>query len=201
MSDVFWEKSYQKIDVETFGKPSREIVEIVKKLKDGSRILDIGCGEGRHSICCASQGHIVDAIDISSNGINKLLQLSSGKYKINAQVSDIASFETESQYDLIIAHGVLQFLSPVVRDKSIQKMKKLTKVNGYNAIAIFTDSIDLPPDLEPLLIGVLSDGEINNYYDDWCQELYESYEFEDEHEGGIKHRHAINKGIYLKKYD
>lgn len=199
MSEVFWEKSYQKIDVETFGKPSREIVEIVKKLKDGSRILDIGCGEGRHSIYCASQGHIVDAIDISSNGISKLLKLSSSKYEINAQVSDIASFETESQYDLIIAHGVLQFLSPVVRDESIQKMKKLTKVNGYNAIAIFTDSIDLPPDLEPLLIGVLSDGEINNYYDDWCQELYESYEFEDEHEGGLKHRHAINKGIYLNK--
>lgn len=99
---------------------------------------------------------------------------------------------------MIIAHGVLQFLTPSDRDESIKKMQSMTSVSGYNAIAIFTDELELPEDLAAYLMGVLKDGEISTYYSKWNIELYESYEFEDEHEGGLKHRHAINKGIYRK---
>ncbi|SHI02760.1 Tellurite resistance protein TehB [Clostridium collagenovorans DSM 3089] len=102
------------------------------------------------------------------------------------------------KYDLIIAHGILQFIKKNDRDKFIKYMKANTKHSGYNVIAVFTDTIELPKDLEKHLIGIFKEEEIKSYYDDWEIEMFESYIFEDEHENGLRHSHAINKIVARK---
>ena len=42
--------------------------------------------------------------------------------------------------------------------------------------------------------------EIKDYYKNWQIEMFESRKFNDEHENGIKHCHAMNK-IVAKKLD
>lgn len=197
MKKVFWETSYEKSLESTFGKPSVEVVEFSKHLKPQSNILDLGCGDGRLSVFLASLGHHVDAVDISENGLNKLKRISS-EYSINTFHCDVTEFETKKVYDMVIAHGLLQFIESKKRDELIDKMKAWTKEDGYNIVAVFTDVLPLPEDLSPYLVGVFKEDEIRSFYTGWEELYYKSYTFNDEHEGGLKHTHAVNKGVYRK---
>lgn len=199
MKDIFWKETYKNDKVSTFGNPSGEVKLICDELDENSDILDMGCGDGRHSIFLAEKGYNVDAFDISTDAISKINRISAeSNIKINTYVKSVDEFEFKKKYDLIISHGLFQFISKEIRDDTIRKMKENTKDGGYNIIAVFTDSIELPEDLKPYLIGVFKEGEIKNYYNDWQIQSFETYIFEDEHEGGIRHKHAINK-IVAKK--
>ena len=68
----FWESEYLNREKSTFGNPSKEVVDIVQHLEKGARVLDVGCGDGRHSLYLANLGFRVDAFDISENAIKKL---------------------------------------------------------------------------------------------------------------------------------
>ncbi len=201
MTDIFWEKSYQNMDTSTFGKPSKEIVALADQLPQDAKVLDVGCGEGRHAVFLASLGFRVDAIDISQKGIEKPKRLADCGLEINAQVCDVSSFSSDNHYDLIIAHGVLQFMEVPKRDLAISKLKQLTKPGGYNVIAVFTNALEIPQDLKPHMVGVFKEEEICRYYDDWKTDMFEAYTFHDEHEGGIRHHHALNKAVFRKPSD
>lgn len=200
MNNVFWESEYNNLERETFGKPSDEIYDIACELKKGSQILDVGAGEGRNAIYLSEQGFNVDAFDISEKGIKKLNYLATKKgVYINSFICDVSNFIFCKQYDLIIAHGILQFIDNSIRNKFIEQMKNFTKVGGYNIISVFTNTTEIPEDLKDLMIGVFKDGEIKTYYTKWDVE-YKSYSFNDEHENGIKHTHTANKIIAQKKF-
>lgn len=53
--------------------PDETFIGFVKEfLKPGMRVLDLGCGSGRHSLYCAQKGIETHAVDISDNGLNML---------------------------------------------------------------------------------------------------------------------------------
>ena len=80
----------------------------------------------------------------------------------------------------------------------LTNIKKYTKQNGYNIHAVITDTIEPPDDLKPLCKGLFKEREIFEYYKDWEIILKKTYILEDEHPGGIKHRHPINKIVARK---
>lgn len=190
----FWESEYLNKEKSTFGNPSKEVENIVQYLKKDSKILDVGCGDGRHSLYLAGFGFQVDAFDISVNAINKINYMKKrSNLNINTYVCDVLDFKFKYKYDLIIIHGVLQFIEKVKQPKIIELLKKWTSPNGYHIIAVFTDEEPVPSDLKNVMIGVFKNGEIKEYYKDWQIETFENYKFHDEHENGIKHCHAVNK--------
>jgi tellurite methyltransferase len=198
VDNAFWETEYNNLDRETFGKPSEEIYGIANKLEKGSQILDVGAGEGRNAIYLSKLGFDVDAFDISKKGIKKMdyLAAKNGIY-INSFICDISNFKFTKQYDLIVAHGILQFIDKTIRDEFIEQMKDFTKPGGYNIISVFTDATETPEDLRNLMVGVFKDGQIQSFYTEWDVD-YKSYTFNDEHENGIKHTHSANKIIARK---
>lgn len=202
MKEVFWEKSYKNKKISTFGKPSKEVEGLMAKLSKGSSILDMACGEGRHGLFLAQNGFQVDAFDISENGIDKLKRLAvENDVKLNAWVEDIENFKFIKKYDVIISHGLFQFIKKNLRERVIRDMKEHTKPGGHNIIAVFTNTLELPEDLAPYMIGVFQEAEILEYYKDWIVEDFQSYVFEDEHENNIRHTHSINKLVVKKSSD
>ncbi|MBC8145704.1 MAG: methyltransferase domain-containing protein [bacterium] len=200
MSEPFWERTYADIEgPDTFGSPSNEIVRLARVLGRGATVLDIGSGDGRNAVFLAEQGLAVTAIDVSEVGIAKLAHRAGiAGVSINAVVADVCSYEISGQYDLIIAHGMLHLLRPECRDEVLSSMIANTKHGGFNVVAVFTDSIPSPDDLAPFTIGLFKEGEIFDRYRDWIIDEQRSYVLEDEHPGGIRHRHPINKVVAQK---
>lgn len=195
----FWENEYLNKERSTFGNPSKEVEDIVSLLPNEVKILDVGCGDGRHSLYLAGLGFQVDAFDISQNAINKINYLKElSGLNINTYVCDALEFEFKHKYDLIIVHGVLQFIEREKQPEILELLKKWTNVNGYHIVALFTDEEPVPEDLKDVMVGVFKNEEIKDYYNEWEIKMFESYKFNDEHENGIKHCHALNKIIARK---
>ena len=94
---IKWNQKYKK------KKYPREPAQILKDhahLAQTGKALDIGAGNGRHSIFLAEQGFSVDAIDISDIGLAKF----AGRHpKIHAVCADLDTFEIpRNRYDLIV---------------------------------------------------------------------------------------------------
>lgn len=191
----FWESNYLLNDkADTFGQPSQEVVELSQELPPDSKILDIGCGDGRHSLFLAKSGFDVKAIDISTTGINKLSQLAENAgVSIDTRVVDMREFTFENNYDVIIAHGCLHLIPRADGLELLNRIKEHTNTLGFNIIVVFTNKLPPPADLRAFHVGLFDEGELYDFYRDWKIIESKSYILEDEHPGGIQHRHPINK--------
>ena len=195
----FWENEYLNREKSTFGDPSKEVMDIVPLLPQGARILDVGCGDGRHALYLAGLGFQVDAFDISQAAVDKVNYLKEcHQLNINTFVCDTLGFTFKHKYDLIILHGLLQFIEKEKQPQIITLLKQWTNAGGYHIAALFTDEEPVPEDLKDVMVGVFRAGEIKTYYQDWETVMFESRKFNDEHENGIRHCHAMNKIVTRK---
>jgi tellurite methyltransferase len=136
----------------------------------------------------------VTAVDKSKSGIARLREVASAEgLALEAVLGDLAELGHRRGYDLVIAHGVLHLLPPPRADDAVQAMKAATRPGGWNVAAVFTDALPQPRDLEPFVLKPFSKGELFAFYSDWELGRADSYVLEDEHSGGIRHRHAIDR--------
>lgn len=195
----FWESGYGDPDVETFGPASEEVAGIAAALPEGGFALDLGCGEGRNALCLAAHGLHVDAFDLSVAGVRKLRSRARRKnLDVQAWVQEIETFSFRREYDLVVAHGVLHLLKRDVRSRVLESIQRHTRAGGRNIVAVFTDRLPAPPDLASRMRGVFREGELLDYYRGWYVEDWQAYTLEDEHPGGVRHRHPINKIVAQK---
>jgi len=81
------------------------IKEIVS-LAEGSNILDVPCGFGRHSIALAKEGFNVTGIDIAEEYIHTLNEaISEFKLPATAIRADILEYELNGNYDVALCLG------------------------------------------------------------------------------------------------
>jgi len=198
----FWEESYKKGSIaNTFanGKPSPEFNDLVKELPQNASVLDLGCGDGRNAIFLAENGFNVTAVDILKAGIEKLKKIAKDRgISVTTEVIDMRDFIFSTTYDLIISHGCLHLIKRKHWISLIDKIKNNTKTGGYNVVAVFTNKIPPPNDLKEFTIGLFDEGELFRFYQDWRIMSQQSYFLEDQHTGGIKHKHPINKLVAQK---
>lgn len=190
----FWEAVYDSREGSAFGEPSNVVVSLAETLPAGAAVLDLGCGDGRHALFFARHGFDVTAVDISESAIRKTrsLALESG-VALRTEVADMTSLHCDRQFDLIIAYGCLHLIEHTQSKWLLERMKAYTLPGGRNFVAIFTDTITLPPDLKKFCIGLFREGELSECYSDWQTELQRSYVLADEHPGDIHHIHHLNE--------
>ncbi|MCK5840813.1 MAG: methyltransferase domain-containing protein [Candidatus Sabulitectum sp.] len=201
MKKPFWEESYSSVKAKSFGgTASDEIIDLMKLLPAGARVLDLGCGDGRNAIPLAEAGFDVTAVDISEAGIGKLRTLTQdcGVF-IQTVVADMSGYQIQGKFDFIVAHGSLHLLERVQWRKLIAQIQEHTLPGGYNAVTVFTDSVPASSDMEDFFIGLFQEGELFSIYSHWELLLQKSYIFEDEHPGRIHHVHAANKIVACRK--
>lgn len=92
-----------------------EVEFIIKdaNLNAGSKVLDIMCGFGRHSIELAKKGVIVTAVDNLPDYINEIKDISSAEgLLVEARCEDVIEMQIDEQYDTVICMGnSLQFFN------------------------------------------------------------------------------------------
>ncbi|MFW5866482.1 MAG: class I SAM-dependent methyltransferase [Armatimonadota bacterium] len=90
-------------------QPDSALKSIVRTHLSSGRALDIGAGEGRHSIFLARSGFVVEAVDLSEEAVARLREFARrGRLPIDARVGDCSDPECiTGQFDLIVADTVL----------------------------------------------------------------------------------------------
>ena len=195
----FWEHAYQIPTASVFGKPSAEIIALADKLPSITAVLDLGCGEGRNALFLAERGFDVTAVDISEHGIGKLRsQAAQRGLQVRAEVADMRRYKWDREFGLIISHGCLHLIERSAWQHVLEHMKTHTAADGYNVVAVFTDRLAPPPDLEAFCIGLFREAELFDFYRNWKIESQQSYTIHDEHPGGIRHTHPIDKIVARK---
>jgi len=201
LSLPFWEELYQKDNLYAFSpQPNPTVVKFEPYLSAGSKILEVGAGEGQNALYLARHGQYrVSAFDLSTNAIAKLKRKAQQQNVcVNCFPADLTTYEFVASYDMVLCFGTLHFVSKENWKQFIIRAKDHTNTGGIHIMQIFTDKVPASDDIAPYAIGLAKEGEIQELYSDWEILEFSSHVFEDEHPNVPKHLHASNKIVARK---
>lgn len=118
--------------------PSETVVQYVFRnfKRDGSeKILDLGCGAGRHTVFMAAENIIPYGLDYSTEGVEytqKVLDISGMKKHIdNIKEGSMTEIPFENDFfDGIICFGALYYLTYADIEKAVNEMYRVMKLGG-----------------------------------------------------------------------
>jgi tellurite methyltransferase len=160
-------------------------------------VLDLGCGEGRNALYLAGLGHHVRAVDISEAGIAKLHGVAAGLDLI-AEVGDLNTYRVEGDWDLVMAHGVIDYLENPTWRRLCDDIRAHTVPGGFNAYTcmLFTEEFPEPPEFRRAgFKHSLAPYELVSTYAGWEICRHDRYVKWDQHPGIPIHCHPVDKVV------
>lgn len=140
--ETLFENYAQKYDNESFTKGTIgecNFIEQEINHNKQARILDIGCGTGRHSIELAKRGYSVTGVDLSESLINRAKELAEKeKLKIDFQIKDARELTFSNEFDLaiMICEGAFPLME--TDEMNFQILQNATRSLKGNGKLIFT---------------------------------------------------------------
>ena len=172
-----------------------DIVKGIVKLKKTGAVLDLGVGYGRNALFLARQGFSVVGVDTSELAISRFREFSKELgVDVIGIVGDMAQFEFDKKYDVILSIATLNLIKREKDDELIQKIKANTENGGLNAISTFTELV--PSEGVSFLY---KKNELKNIYKDWEIINYNEHRTSiRQHENWPPHRHT-NANLLARK--
>lgn len=135
-----WDKIFKQYG-KVFIKPHEDIPKIVKLFKERGvkKVLDLGCGSGRHTIYLAKRDFNVYGIDIASTGIQITKKwLKKEGLKAPLKISDIYKKlpYKDNFFDTIISTHTLHHARIEKIRKLIKEMERILKSGGLIFIIV-----------------------------------------------------------------
>ena len=134
-----WDEIYSQGGYGDF-EPDEEIVNLCESLQVG-RALDVGAGEGRHSLWLAQQGWRVDALDVSAAGLESLAGRARERgLHINCIVGSAADHPYEKgTYGLVLSTGgALNFFKKTTGRAIIRSLTEALMPGGVLYLSVAT---------------------------------------------------------------
>ena len=134
--EIWLNQAYPKIK-EWFQK---EIAYLKKNIKQNSKILDIGCGFGRHIEILADFSKEVIGIDNNSDMIKKAKNRLSNFKNVKLFVQDAQKLDFEDDYfDYVICMTNTFGDFPEIKENVLKGMKRVCKKDGKIIISVYND--------------------------------------------------------------
>jgi cyclopropane fatty-acyl-phospholipid synthase-like methyltransferase len=104
------------------------------------RVLDLGCGTGRHALFPAAEGYEAYASDISRPGLDEVRRAAEArKLIVDTQLTaDLACYEPDF-FDAVISFGVLYYMSFEAAGACIASVHRILKPGGKFLCVTRTD--------------------------------------------------------------
>ena len=121
---------------------TQEVLNCIKeyKINKKSKILDLGCGEGRDAIYLLNNGYDVLAVDYSQTVIEKCKELSNNNYNKHFRQFDLINDKMNCKFDFIYSIAVLHmFVLEEHRNKFLSFVREHLKNNGICLICVLGD--------------------------------------------------------------
>lgn len=137
---IRWEKLHEQSRFRP-KYPSEEIVQFTFRnfKRDGKeKVLDLGCGAGRHIYFMANEGIDVYGCDISREGINytrELLKRNNLSASLNVASIDKLPYE-DNFFHGLISYGVLYYCKIEQIKKAISEIYRVLKQGGKGLIIV-----------------------------------------------------------------
>jgi len=142
-NELRWDEIYKwnKMEQNYLVYPDEEVVRILKKEfipNNVKKVLDIGCGSGRHSLAMLKEGLEVYAIDSSSTSLSIAKKLCDGcNKKIFLKEGSVTAIPyAEDSFDGVLCWGILHYLSPDEVQKALKEIHRILKPRGYFALTL-----------------------------------------------------------------
>ncbi|MCI5602040.1 MAG: class I SAM-dependent methyltransferase [Clostridiales bacterium] len=135
-SEELWKKLHEESRYRP-KYPSENVVQYVFRNfeRNGkTKVLDLGCGAGRHIVFMANENIVPYGVDFSSEGVNytkeRLHEIGKDDYMDNIQVGDLTNIPFEDDmFDGIICYGALYYLTYKDSMIAVSEMKRVLKKN------------------------------------------------------------------------
>ena len=136
-----WEDIFKKGKVKFLQKPHPDMKKLVKLFKKNNvkRILDLGCGSGRHVTYFAKNGFEVYGMDNSPTGLKKTEE----KLKdlnLNAKLKNADCYKTfpyeDDFFDAIVSIQVIHHAKIKEIQKCISESKRVLKKDGFIFVTV-----------------------------------------------------------------
>lgn len=107
-----------------------DLLSCEARLEVGQRILEVGCGMGRHTFYLSSKGFRMTGLDLSPRLLERLRRFDGGRYGVETHCADVLSCPTEwrNRFDAVIGFFVLHHFHDL--HASFQAMAPLVKPGG-----------------------------------------------------------------------
>ncbi len=129
-----WEKEYRHLQWGCAGSTSH----ITERLPTGSKVLDVGCGCGRHLLPLSSS-YSTTGIDISFTALTRAKDyLEKHNRKADYATASLTHLPLKGEtFDAVICLGVLQHLTESGRYTAVSEIKRILKSNGLVFFEVF----------------------------------------------------------------
>lgn len=159
MDNGTWDKFYNDHG-RFYLLPHPAIPEFIEKLRGiaAIKILDLGCGSGRHLIALAEKGYDVEGVDFSPVAVRVANEwLESRDLPGKAVIADLhekLQAYKNNEFDAIIAINSLNYQSSDSFLKSIKEVNRLLKTGGLVLIVLPSkESVIIKPETEQVLMN------------------------------------------------
>jgi len=111
-------------------------LELIELIEGGRiqpcKVIDIGCGEGVHSVYLAKKGFDVTGIDLSENAIKHAKQnAKDAGVDVKFIVMDILDLDKlDKKFDFVLEWAVMHHIRPEQREKYVENVSGVLKDDG-----------------------------------------------------------------------
>ena len=125
-------------------EPSPDAVRFLERLRaevPGGRLLDIGCGEGRHAIAAARRGFEVDAIDFEPLAIHRARRFAKleGAAGIRFRVASVFGLPfADAAFDVALDYGCLHHQRKANWPAYKASLLRVLKPRGFYVLSVFS---------------------------------------------------------------
>ncbi|MFA5127205.1 MAG: class I SAM-dependent methyltransferase [Patescibacteria group bacterium] len=129
--------------------PSQVIISLLKTNKINGcakhqRVLDLGCGDGRHARYFLDLGYEVVGVDFCKEAIKLCGQIFKNKKSANFYLVDLTvrnALARFGKFDTILDWSVLDHIRSVYLKNYIKNIKNALKEGGYLFVAVFDEKL------------------------------------------------------------